>query len=339
MNEILTQARKVRRESLKGLSRITIADSLDKELVEDIVAVAPSVQMLCIDVLEDTSIDIALLKALKDLISLKIRGGRNLQNIKLEGIQELGLLLRIEININPERSIEEIDLAHLANHHELKVVTIACPTKNLKSLDAFRTIPNLESIGFYSLDVPELNLSALTGCKKLESIYLGDLGQQNPTKPYRLILPRNVPLKVLEISECYSEDLELEIDFAFVQDIESIDSLVLKNCNLTSFDFGVVSSLKRIGKIDLSENKITHLDVTPILEIPTYTETALGEPPFVIDSEVIIQIEKKRERDIPKIVAQPDAIIEDHEGHYAIAYEFGYQWLKKLLDTHTIDWI
>ena len=338
MNETLPQARRVRRESFKGLFRITIADSIDKELVEDIVAAAPEIQMLYIDVLEDISIDIALLKELKDLLSLEIREGPNLQNIKLDGIQELGLLHRIEINVNPERSIEEIDLTPLANHPELKVVTIACPTKKMKGLTALKTISNLESIGLYSLDVPELDLSTLTGCRKLESIYLGDIGPERPIKPYRLILPRNIQLKILEVSGCYSENLVLEIDFAFVRDIESIDSLVLKNCNLTSFDFRVVSSLKRIGRIDLSENKITHLNITSILETPTYTENALGEPPFVIDSEVIIQIEKKRERDIPKVLAQPDAIIEDHKGCYAIACEFGHQWLKKLLDTHTIEW-
>ena len=52
MDETLTPARKARRESIKGLSRFTIADSFDKELVEDIVAAAPEVQVLTIEILE-----------------------------------------------------------------------------------------------------------------------------------------------------------------------------------------------------------------------------------------------------------------------------------------------
>lgn len=339
MNETLTPERKARRESIRGLSRITIADPLTTEVIEDIVAAAPEVQMLYIDVLEDTSVDLALLKELKDLLILEIREGPNLRQINLEGIQELNLLTRIEINVNPEGDVEEIDLIPLANHPDLSVVTIACPVKNLKGLEALKTIPNFQSLGFYSLDVSELDLSALTGCKQLESIYLGDLGPENPTKPYKITLPKHVPLKILEISECFSDDLELEIDFSFLEGVVSLDSLSLVNCNLTSFDFSVLSSLKRIGRLDLSNNKITHLDITPILEIPTFTEKALNEPSFVIDSEVIIQIAKNKENAVKKIISRPDRVVEDHDGSFAIEYEFGHQWIRKLVDTHSIDWI
>ena len=339
MDETLTPARKARRESIKGLFRFTIADSFDKELVEDIVAAAPEVQVLTIEILEGTTFDLSLLCDLKELLMLKIMEGPFLQQVTLEGIQEFDLLTGLEININPEKSIDELDLTPIAGHPELFSVTIACPTKRLKGLDALKTIPKLGSIGLYSLDIPELDLSALSGCKGLTSIYLGDMGPETPTQPYRIILPRNIPLKVLEMSECYSDDTVLEIDFSIMQDLVAMDSLKLTDCNLNSFDLNALSPLARIGRIDLSENKISHLDITPILEKPTFTEQALGEPAFVLDSDVIIQIDKKMENELPRILKQPDKVIEDHDGEFAIEYEFGHQWLQKLLDSHTVEWI
>ncbi|MGY5863596.1 MAG: hypothetical protein RTV41_03270 [Candidatus Thorarchaeota archaeon] len=339
MNNSLDPKREARRAAIKGLARVTITSNLDQELVEDIVAAAPEVQILYIDLQEDTIVELSILSPLKDLLVLKIQEGPKLQSISLDGIQELKLLTGFEINVNPEESIEEIDLTPLANHPDLRVVTIACPSKNLKGLEALRTIPNLESIGLYSLDISELDISPLSGCKKLESIYIGDLGPETPTKPYRIELPRDIPLKILEVSECYSDELKLDIDFSFIQDIRSLDSLKLVNCNLTSFDFKTISSLERLGSINLSENKITHLDITPIIGIPTFTEKTLGDPPFVIDPDVIIQIEKNRREDVSKILEMPDAVVEDHEGIFAIENEFGHQWLKTLLCKHTVDWI
>ncbi len=338
MNETLTPERKARRESIKGLSRFTYSGALTKEVVEDIVAAAPHVQILNIEVFDDTSFELSILKELKDLLMLKILEGPNLTHIKLEGIQELDLLTGFEINVNPE-SIEEIDLTPLANHPSLHAVTIAGPVKNLKGLEALKTVPNFGSIGLYSLDVSEIDLSALIGCKNFESVYMGDIGPENPTKPYKVTLPKQVPLKVLEISECYSDDLKLEIDFSFVKGLDSLDSLCLANCNLTSFDFNAISSLKRIGKIDLSNNKITHLDITPIREVPMFTEKALGKTPFAIDEEVIIQIAKNKERELQEINSRPDRVIEDHDGHFAIEYEFGHQWIRKLFANHSVEWI
>ncbi|MHA2200446.1 MAG: hypothetical protein ACXABN_11235 [Candidatus Thorarchaeota archaeon] len=335
----LTPAREARRASIKGLVRITLTGNLDKELVEDIVAVAPQVQILNLDILENTSVDIALLKELKDLQILKIREGSSLKHIKLDGVQELDLLTAIEININPEESIEQIDLGPLSKNQELYAVTVAGPFKELNGLEALKMIPNMGSIGLYSLDVSELDLSPLSGCEKLESIYLGDLGPENPTKPYVLTLPRNIPLKILEVSECYSEELELEFDFSFIQDIKSLDSLKLKNCNLSYFDFNSISSLERLGSINLSENKITHLDITPMIGIPTFTKKALGNSPFVIDHNVVIKIEKKKQDEVSKLLEMPDVVVEDHDGSFAIEYEFGHQWLKTLLEKHTVEWI
>ena len=338
MNETLTPERKKRRESIKGLSRFTYSGSLTKEVVEDIVAAAPHVQILNIEISDDTTFELSILKELKDLLMLKILEGPNLTHIKLEGIKELDLLSGFEINVNPE-SIEEIDLTPLANHPNIHAVTIAGPVKNLRGLEALNTMPKFGSIGFYSLDVPEIDLTALSGCKNLESVYMGNIGPENPTKPYKVTLPKHVPLKVLEISECYSDDLKLEIDFSFMEGLDSLDSLCLANCNLTSFDFSALSSLKRIGKIDLSNNKITHLDITPIREIPMFTEKALGESPFVIDEEVIIQIAKNTERDLQDINSRPDRVVKDHDGHFAIEYEFGHQWVRKLFANHIVEWI
>jgi len=338
MNETLTPERKARRESIKGLSRFTYSGSLTKEVVEDIVAAAPHVQILNIEVSDDTSFELSILKELKELLMLKILEGPDLAHIKLEGIQELDLLTGFEVNANSE-SIEEIDLTPLADHPNLHSVTIAGPVKNLKGLEALNTMPKFGSLGLYSLDVSEIDLTALSGCKNLESVYMGDIGPENPTKPYKVTLPKQVPLKVIEISECYSDNLKLEIDFSVLEGLDSIDSLCLANCNLTSFDFTAMSSLKRIGKIDLSNNKITHLDITPIREIPMFTEKALGETPFVIDEDVIIQIAKNKERDLQEISSRPDRVVEDHDGHFAIEYEFGHQWIRKLFANRTVEWI
>ncbi|MGY5879464.1 MAG: hypothetical protein RTV31_04390 [Candidatus Thorarchaeota archaeon] len=339
MNDNLTPERKVLRESIKGLSRFTYTGELTKELVEDILAAAPEVQILTLELLEDTSFDIANLKELGALLILNINEGPNLRKISLDGIQELEWLTTIEININPEESIKEIDLAPLANHPELAVVTIAGSIKKLNNLEALQTLSKFNSVGFYSLDVTELDLTALSGSKILESIYLGDMGPETPTKPYRIILPKKSPIKILEVSECFSEELEVDIDFTFLEGKESLDSLGLVNCNLTSFDFNVLAPLKRIGKIDLSNNKITHLDITPILEMPMFTEKALGEPPFVVDEDVVIQIAKSREQDAIDIIGRPDKVIDDHDGSFAIEYEFGHKWLKNFIDSHTVEWI
>jgi len=339
MDEDLTSERIARRKSIKGLFRFTIADSFDEELVEDIVAAAPEVQVLTIEILEGTTFDLSLLSDLKELLLLKILEGPLLQQITLEGIQEFDLLTGIEINVNPETSIEELDLAPLAGHPELHSVTIACPTKSLKSLDALKTIPNFGSLGLYSLDIAELDLSVLSGCEKLTSIYLGDMGPETPTQPYRITLPRDIPLSVLEMSECYSDAIVLEIDFSNIQDLTAMDSFALTDCNLTSFDFNALGPLARIGKIDLSENKISHLDITPILEKPMFTERTLGEPSFVLDTDVVIQIDKKMEKELPRILKQPDRVIDDHDGEFALDPEFGHQWLQKLLDTHSVEWI
>ncbi len=184
MNHTLAPERKALRESIKGFSRITYTGELTEELVEDILAAAPEVQILTLELLEDTTFNIADLKELQALLVLAITEGPHLKQINFEGIQALIWLTSIEINISPERSIEEIDLTPLANHPELGVVTIAGPIKSLKGLEVLKTLPNLNSVGFYSLDMPELNLKSLSGCQKLESIYLGDMGpeyQQNRT--------------------------------------------------------------------------------------------------------------------------------------------------------------
>ena len=176
MDENLSPERKTRRDALKGMNRITISESLDTELIEDLVAAAPEVQLLYLNVFDDTTFDISLLSALKELLIIEIRKGFDLQQINLEGIQEFDVLTSIKINVNPEKSIDELDLSPLTGHPSLSVVTVACPTKKLKGLDALKSIPNLVSLGFYSLDIPELDLGNLSGCEKLTSISLGDIG-------------------------------------------------------------------------------------------------------------------------------------------------------------------
>ena len=102
MNDSLTPERKERRESIKGMSRIAWSGSLTNEVVEDIIASAPQVQILTIEIIDDTSLELSILKELKDLLSLKILEGDALTEIKLEGIQELDQLSGFEINVNSE---------------------------------------------------------------------------------------------------------------------------------------------------------------------------------------------------------------------------------------------
>ncbi len=335
----LTPIRKKRRESIKGATRIEYGGPLTKEVIEDFVAAAPNVQILYVDLFDDTSFNLSDLRELKDLVLLMIKEGYELKQINLDGIQDLDQLVTIEININPAETLDEIDLSPLRNHPELTVLTIASPVKKVKGLDTLTTIPRLNSIGFYSFDIPELDLSPLDGCKDLESMYLGDLGPEKPVKPYRITPPKNAPIKILEVSECYSDELVVEVDYTFLEGKDSLDSFALINCNLTSFDLTNLTSLKRIGKIDLSNNKITQLDITPILEMPMFTEKALGEPPFVVDEDVIILISKNREQDIIDIISRSDKVVEDHDGSFAIEYEFGHEWLKNLIESHTVEWV
>jgi len=81
------------------------------------------------------------------------------------------------------------------------------------------------------------------------------------------------------------------------------------------------------------------LDVTPILTMPMFTEEALGEPPFVVDEDVVIQIAKSREQDAIDIIGCPNKIIDGYDGSFAIEYEFGHKWLKNIIDSHSIEWI
>ena len=97
--------------------------------------------------------------------------------------------------------------------------------------------------------------------------------------------------------------------------------------------------MKRIGTINLTQNPLTHLDITPLLETPMYTEKALGEQPFIIDNHVIIQIAKSRKDDVTQILERPDVVVDDHNGHFAIEYEFGYQWIRYLMANHEMEWI
>ena len=135
MTDNLTPERKEFRESIKGASQLSYSGELTKELVEDILASAPEVQLLTLELLEDSSFDIADLKELEALLTLTIAEGPNLKKINLEGIQEFKWLTAIEINVNPEESIKEIDLKPLENHPELGVVTIAGAIKKLKNLE------------------------------------------------------------------------------------------------------------------------------------------------------------------------------------------------------------
>ena len=335
----LTPKRQLRREAFKDRFSLVIADRLNQELVEDILASAPKANFLQFDVLEDKSFDTTLLMSIPDIERLKILEGNFLEEINLKGLGDMKYLLEFELNVIPQKSLDELNLTPLAGHEEIKVITVACPAQKL-ILENLNTCRNLQSIGLYTLDLEELDLSPLSGTKVLESIFIGDFGKNiDEPQTFSITLPKNIPLKLLNISEAINTKLQVEIDFSFLEGLQAMDEISLRNCNFVTFDLSNLTALERIGRIDLTNNPMTHLDITPLIEMPMYTEKALGETPFVIDESVVIQIEKSRKEDIERILELPDVILDYHDGHFAIEYEFGHQWLKTLMTEHEIQWI
>ncbi|MHA2424661.1 MAG: hypothetical protein ACXAEF_07720 [Candidatus Thorarchaeota archaeon] len=335
----LRQARRLRREAFKDKIALTIADPLDDELLEDLLIAAPEIADLQFDVLEDDIFDTRLLSGLDDIFRLKILEGPNLKEINLSGLADLKYLQFFELNVSPDESLAEIDMTSLAGHEEIKVITIACPTRVLK-LEGLNRCPQLTGMGFYTLDFETLDLSPLSETKELESIFICDFGREidGPQK-FEIIPPKNVPLKLLNIQDAVNEKLELVIDWSFLDSREAMDEITIKNCSINTFDLTNLTALERLGNLDLTDNSIEQLNITPIITMPMFTEKALGRVPMALDDSVTLQIDKTREQDIEKILELPDVILDYHDGHYAIEYEFGHQWLRKLMQEHKVEWI
>lgn len=171
--------RKNRREFMKDLHRIVIADRLDDDLSEDILASAPEVQVLTLHLLDTEYVDLTLLSKLDALLTLCLDEGEEVTCIDLTGVERLKELVSFELNLAPLKPLKSLSLSPLRSHPEIRVVTIACPVKEIYDLDALATIPNLESVGFYALGQSQIDLTPLSNpvSKHLESIFLGDLGR------------------------------------------------------------------------------------------------------------------------------------------------------------------
>jgi hypothetical protein len=312
---------------------------LDGNLIEDIQAAAPDVQILTLHLIDTEEVNLTLFTSLSSLADLTLGEGEEVQEVQLDGVEQLKELIKLEVNLAPERPIPSIDLSLLQEHPELRVITIATPLGKLEGLDALSTIPGLESVGFYALELPNLDLSPLSnGPNRLESIYLGNLGQEGSDADFQLILPSGIPLKLLEVTDFIGNAGKLSINYSFLKGRESIDNLTLLNCGLLTFDMKVLAHLKRIGSLNLTENRIQRLDITPIIDIPMFTEAAFGEEVFAVDPEVIIEISRNRKNDVNTLTSREAALVPDHDGHFAIEYEFSHEWLEKLLSDHSVEW-
>ncbi|MBD3407351.1 MAG: hypothetical protein GF411_14635 [Candidatus Lokiarchaeota archaeon] len=338
MDERRCRAREIRREYFKDKSEISIAHGLNQELVEDILAVNPDIQILQFELLTDTKFETELLSHFKSLIQIGVWGGTSLKEVDLKGLSDVKSLVKFVLSIQPTNGIDKVDISPLGNLDNLEIVNILCPLRKLIGLEKLGNCPNLYALQLASLDVDNLDLSRLSG-SGIKSLHINDLGKQYPTQPYIIKMPRNIPLSEFVVSQCYSPELKVEIDFSWIEDVEAIDNLTLSQCNLSSFDLNVLSPLRRIGSIDLTENEFTHLDITPILDKPMFTEKTFTESVFKVDENVMIQIDKTKQDEIDSLIAKEDTMIEEHQGYLTVLPEFGHHWLEDLIEKHDVEWI
>ncbi|TXT54561.1 MAG: hypothetical protein BAJATHORv1_60057 [Candidatus Thorarchaeota archaeon] len=338
MDETRCRAREIRRKFFKDKYEISISHGLNEELVEDILSVSPEVHTLHFELLADSEFETSLLPKFRSLLQVGIWTGHSLEYIDLNGISDIKSLVKIVISVQPTKGLDELDISPLGGLENLEIVNILCPVRKLMGIDELKKCPQLHSLQLASLDVKGLDLSGLSG-SNLQSLHINDVGQQYPEEPYKIVIPQDTPLSEVVVSDCYSPDLKLDIDYSWLEEKIALDHIAIINCNLTSFDLQVLSSLERIGKIDLTGNQITHLDITSIIEIPMFTENTLGESAFNIDENVVIQISVKKQDTIKSIIQKPDKVIEEHKGYFSVIPEFGHKWLKKLIDKHDLEWI
>ncbi|MFW9920331.1 MAG: hypothetical protein ACFFED_12080, partial [Candidatus Thorarchaeota archaeon] len=211
--------------------------------------------------------------------------------------------------------------------------------KKLK-LDGLGACPKLEAFSISSFVSGVLDLSQLSGASMLRSIFIGDLGREVEEKQkIRIVLPKNTHLRSLQISNPVNSFVTPDVDFSFCQSTKVMDDISLTGCNLRDFDLEPLTALERIGRIDLRQNSISRLNLTPLLEMPMLSMNNLGSQPFQIDNTVVLQIDSSRKKEIEGILEIPDYTNEDHFGDYPIEYVFGHQWLGSLLSKHSIEWI
>ena len=125
----------------------------------------------------------------------------------------------------------------------------------------------------------------------------------------------------------------MEIDFSILNGLHFLDMLFMRNLNLEILDLSFLSNVDLLGQIDLSENKISALDVTPIMEKRMNMEYGL-----ILDEGTKILIKGKSEEEVQEILEKPDQTERILYMGREVESIFSYGWLRKITEEHDIEW-
>lgn len=326
--------RQTRRNLFANKKHLEIADRFDKELVEDLVASAPELTSLVITVLDGDILDTTGISDLEHLEVVQIVEGADLQTILLTDLGHLKHLRELNIDICENAQIGEIDLTVLAGNESLEKIRIDCPVSLLR-LDGLSSCSNLASVQISGMTGSPIDLSALSGCPKLSSIEIMYFGRDawEDIDVFEIRLPQDIPLDSLSIAG-FLEGQEPAIDFTVLRTQSHIEMLSLLNIGLTSFDLTLLEHAERLGQIDLLDNELTEVDITPILGKPMCIYHGIA---FSIDSDVKVIIRSTREK-VQELIRRPDEKVITQTKHGPSENMFGYSWLQYVLDNHIIEW-
>ena len=88
----LPEYRQNRRSVFKDQKSLVITDTLNEELVEDLLAATPKVTTLQFDIGEDYTFDTSPLTELPDITRLTIKEGASLESVNLTGLRDMPYL-------------------------------------------------------------------------------------------------------------------------------------------------------------------------------------------------------------------------------------------------------
>ncbi len=330
---MISKSRQMRRNLFADKTHLEVADTFNQELIEDIVASAPSLSSIVITILEGHVFDLKGISALENLQVVQIVEGPQLQEIRLTDIGNLKHLQELYIDICEDAQIEEIDLTVLAGNESIEKIRINCSVSMLR-LNGLSSCSNLDTVQISGMTGSPIDLSALSGCPKLSSIEIMYFGRDawEDIGVFEIHLPQDIPLACLSIAG-FLEEQEPDIDFTVLKMQSHIEMLSLLNIGLTTFDLSLLEHAERIGQIDLFENELTEVDITPILEKPMCIYVIA----FGIDSDVKVIIRSTREK-VEELIRRPDEKVITQTKHGPSENMFGYSWLQYVLDNHIVEW-